>query len=318
MSNFANLKKQSSLGSLTEKLVKQVEKMSTTSSGADERLFKPVVDKTGNGFAVLRFLPAPDGEDLPWAKMYSHAFQGNGGWYIENSLTTIGGKDPLGEYNRELWNTGSETNKEIVRKQKRKLNYYSNIYVVKDPTNPSNEGKVFLFKYGKKIFDKIMEAMQPEFEDESPINPFDFWVGANFKLKIVKKDGYWNYDKSEFDRVGPLLDDDDAMEAIWKKEYSLNAITAPDQFKSYEDLERRMNMVLGLSPSSSPTQSRAVVEQEDQYESYNQPVNSESKVLEELEQSYARSKSPTLPTVTSAVDDDDTDDALQYFSRLAE
>ena len=318
MSNFANLKKQSSLGSLTEKLVKQVEKMSTTSSGADERLWRPEVDKTGNGFAVLRFLPAPDGEDLPWAKMYSHAFQGNGGWYIENSLSTIGGKDPLGEYNRELWNTGSETNKEIVRKQKRKLNYYSNIYVVKDPTNPSNEGKVFLFKYGKKIFDKIMEAMQPEFEDESPINPFDFWVGANFKLKIVKKDGYWNYDKSEFDRVGPLLDDDDAMEAIWKKEYSLNAITAPDQFKSYEDLERRMNMVLGLSPTSSPTQSRAVVQQEDEYESYNQPVNRETKVLEELEQSYARSKSPTLPTVTSAVDDDDTDDALQYFSRLAE
>ena len=318
MSNFANLKKQSSLGSLTEKLVKQVEKMSTTSSGADERLWRPEVDKTGNGFAVLRFLPAPDGEDLPWAKMYSHAFQGlSGSWYIENSLTTIGGKDPLGEYNRELWNTGSETNKEIVRKQKRKLNYYSNIYVVKDPTNPSNEGKVFLFKYGKKIFDKIMEAMQPEFEDESPINPFDFWVGANFKLKIVKKDGYWNYDKSEFDRVGPLLDDDDAMEAIWKKEYSLTAITAPEQFKTYEELERRMNMVLGLSPSSSPTQSRAVVEQEDQYESYNQPVNSESKVLEELEQSYARSKSPTLPTVTSAVDEDE-DDALQYFSRLAE
>jgi hypothetical protein len=316
MSNFANLKKQSSLGSLTEKLVKQVEKMSTTSSGADERLWKPEVDKTGNGFAVLRFLPAPDGEDLPWAKMYSHAFQGNGGWYIENSLTTIGGKDPLGEYNRELWNTGSETNKEIVRKQKRKLNYYSNIYVVKDPTNPSNEGKVFLFKYGKKIFDKIMEAMQPEFEDESPINPFDFWVGANFKLKIVKKDGYWNYDKSEFDRVGPLLDDDDAMEAIWKKEYSLTAITAPDQFKSYEDLERRMNMVLGLSQTSSPTQSRAVVQQEDEYESYNQPINRETKVLEELEQSYARSKSPTLPTVTAV--DEDEDDALSYFQKLAE
>jgi hypothetical protein len=315
MSNFANLKKQSSLGSLTEKLVKQVEKMSTTSSGADERLWKPEVDKTGNGFAVLRFLPAPDGEDLPWAKMYSHAFQGNGGWYIENSLTTTGGKDPLGEYNRELWNTGSETNKEIVRKQKRKLNYYSNIYVVKDPTNPSNEGKVFLFKYGKKIFDKIMEAMQPEFEDESPINPFDFWVGANFKLKIVKKDGYWNYDKSEFERVSPLLDDDDAMEAIWKKEYSLTAITAPDQFKTYEELDRRMNMVLGLSNTSSPTQSRAVVEQEDQYESYNQPVNRETKVLEELEQSYARSKSPTLPTVTAV--DEDEDDALAYFSRLA-
>jgi hypothetical protein len=159
--------------------------------------------------------------------------------------------------------------------------------------------------------------MQPEFEDESPINPFDFWVGANFKLKIVKKDGYWNYDKSEFDRVSPLLDDDDAMEAIWKKEYSLTAITAPDQFKTYEELERRMNMVLGLSPSSSPTQSRAVVQQEDEYESYNQPVNRETKVLEELEQSYARSKSPTLPTINSSVDEDE-DDALAYFSRLAE
>jgi hypothetical protein len=314
--SFENLKKQSSIGSLTAKLVKEVEKMSTTSSGTDDRLWKPEMDKTGVGSAVIRFLPAPEGEELPWAKMYSHAFQGPGGWYIENSLTTIGQKDPLGEYNRELWNTGSETNKEIVRKQKRKLSYYSNIYVVKDPVNPANEGKVFLFKYGKKIFDKIMEAMQPEFEDETPINPFDFWQGANFKMKIVKKDGYWNYDKSEFDRVAPLLDDDDAMEAIWKKEYSLTAVTAPDQFKSYEELERRMNMVLGLKSSSSPTQSRAVVEQEDEYESYSQTPTAESRVVEELEQSYARSKSPTLPVVNSA--DDDEDDALSYFQKLAE
>ena len=312
--SFENLKKQSSIGSLTAKLVKEVEKMSTTSSGADERLWKPEMDKTGNGFAVIRFLPAPEGEELPWAKMYSHAFQGPGGWYIENSLTTVGQKDPLGEHNRELWNTGSETNKEIVRKQKRKLSYYSNIYVVKDPVNPANEGKVFLFKYGKKIFDKIMEAMQPEFEDETPINPFDFWQGANFKLKIVKKDGYWNYDKSEFDRVAPLLDDDDAMEAIWKKEYSLTAVTAPDQFKSYEELERRMNMVLGQK--TAPTQSRAVVEQEDEYESYSVTPTAESRVVEELEQSYARSKSPTLPVVNNA--DDDEDDALAYFSKLAE
>jgi hypothetical protein len=181
--------------------------MSTTSGGgADERLWKPEMDKTGNGFAVIRFLPAPDGEELPWAKMYSHAFQGPGGWYIENSLTTIGGKDPVSE--NTTVNCGIVVvmqDKETVRKQKRKLSYYSNIYVVKDPTNPQNEGKVFLFKYGKKIFDKIMEAMQPEFEDESPINPFDFWQGANFKLKIVKKDGYWNYDKSEFDLLHPLL-----------------------------------------------------------------------------------------------------------------
>ena len=310
--SFENLKKQSSLGSLTQKLVKEVEKMSTTSGGgADERLWKPEMDKTGNGFAVIRFLPAPDGEELPWAKMYSHAFQGPGGWYIENSLTTIGGKDPLGEYNRELWNTGTEANKETVRKQKRKLSYYSNIYVVKDPTNPANEGKVFLFKYGKKIFDKVMEAMQPEFEDETPINPFDFWQGANFKLKIVKKDGYWNYDKSEFDRIAPLLDDDDAMEAIWKKEYSLAAVVAPDQFKSYEDLERRLKSVLGQKSAA-----RAVAEQEEVYESYTQAPTAESRVVEELEQSYARSKSPSLPVVNSV--DEDEDDALSYFQRLAE
>jgi len=314
--SFQNLKKQSSLGSLTEKLVKQVEKMSTTSGGADERLWKPEMDKTGVGSAVIRFLPAPDGEDVPWAKMYTHAFQGAGGWYIENSLTTIGQKDPVSEFNRGLWNSGSEQDKETVRKQKRKLSYYSNIYVVKDPANPQNEGKVFLFKYGKKIFDKILNAMQPEFDDEDPINPFDFWQGANFKLKIVKKDGYWNYDKSEFDRVAPLLDDDDALEAIWKKEYSLAAITAADQFKSYEDLERRMNYVLGLSKTSSPTQSRAVVEQEDELESYTQTSSREERVMEELEESYSRAKSPSLPKISQ--DDEDDDDALSYFQKLAE
>jgi len=309
--SFKDLKKQSSLGSLTQKLVKEVEKMSTTSSGVDERLWKPEMDKTGNGFAVVRFLPAPEGEELPWAKVYSHAFQGPGGWYIENSLTTVGQKDPLGEYNRELWNTGTETNKETVRKQKRKLSYYSNIYVVKDPVNPANEGRVFLFKYGKKIFDKIMEAMQPEFEDETPINPFDFWQGANFKLKIVKKDGYWNYDKSEFGSVEPLLDDDDALEAIWKKEYSLAAVTAPDQFKSYEELEKRLQYVLG----QKGTPRMSSVEEETEYDNYTE--SKESAVVKELEESYARSKSPSLPVVTKEVNEDE-DDALAYFQRLAE
>jgi len=316
MSNFANLKKQSSLGSLTEKLVKQVEKMNTTSGGADERLWKPEMDKTGVGSAVVRFLPAPDGEDVPWVKMYTHAFQGPGGWYIENSLTTVGQKDPVSEYNRGLWNSGSDKDKDTVRKQKRKLSYYSNIYVVKDPANPANEGKVFLFKYGKKIFDKILNAMQPEFDDEDPINPFDFWQGANFKIKIVKKDGYWNYDKSEFDRVAPLLDDDDALEALWKKEYSLSAITAPDQFKSYEDLEKRMNYVLGVGGTNTSTQSRAVAEQEEEYDSYMPTQSRETKVMEELEESYNRSKSPSLPKITS--DDEDEDDALSYFQKLAE
>ena len=213
--SFANLKKQSNLGSLTSKLVKEVEKMNNTGGGetivsGNQKWIRPAM------VMPLFVLPAPDGEELPWAKMYSHAFQGPGGWYIENSLTTNGGKDPVSEYNRELWNSGIDSDKETVRKQKRKLSYYANIYVVQDKANPQNEGQVFLYKFGKKIFDKIMEAMQPEFEDETAINPFDFWQGANFKLKLKKKDGYWNYDASEFDRPSALLDDDDALEALWK------------------------------------------------------------------------------------------------------
>ena len=308
--SFENLKKQSSLGSLTSKLVKEVEKMNNTSGGADERLWKPEMDKTGNGFAVIRFLPAPDGEELPWAKMYSHAFQGPGGWYIENSLTTVGQKDPVSEYNRELWNSGNESDKDTVRKQKRKLSYYSNIYVVKDAANPQNEGKVFLYKYGKKIFDKIMEAMQPEFEDETPINPFDFWQGANFKLKIVKKDGYWNYDKSEFDSVAPLMDDDDAMEAIWKKEHSLTSIVAEDQFKSYEQLEQRLKMVLGQKSSSRPRLDEEVSNEDDDRGSYTPDFSSRRS---EPENDF---NSPDIMAKESTSDDED--DALSYFQRLAE
>ena len=302
--SFSDLKKQSSLGSLTQKLVKEVEKMSTSGGGADERLWKPELDKSGNGFAVIRFLPAPDSEDLPWAKMYSHAFQGPGGWYIENSLTTTGGKDPVSEYNRDLWNSGNEADKDTVRRQKRKLSYYANIYVVKDPTNPQNEGGVFLYKFGKKIFDKVMEAMQPEFEDETPINPFDFWQGANFKLKIVKKDGFWNYDKSEFDSVSPLLEDDDALEALWKKQYSLTAITAPDQFKSYEDLQKRLKYVLGQKPA------RRVDEEVFDEDDARVPVASSKP-------DFASRRAEE--TVTAAVgSSSDEDDALSYFQKLAE
>ena len=301
--SFASLKKQSNLGSLTAKLVKEVEKVNNSSGGGDERLWKPELDKSGNGYAVIRFLPAPDKEEIPWAKLYTHAFQGPGGWYIENSLTTVGGKDPVSDYNRELWNSGNESDKDTVRKQKRKLSYYSNIYVVKDPTNPQNEGKVFLFKYGKKIFDKVMEAMQPEFEDETPINPFDFWQGANFKLKIVKKDGFWNYDKSEFDSLAPLLSDDDALEAIWKKEYSLAAVTATDQFKSYEDLERRLKYVLGKKPA----QSRYIPDSELEDESEGKYAVAEKTVTEAV----------STPTPSVTVDKDE-DDALSYFQKLAE
>ena len=249
--SFSDLKKQSKLGSLTSKLVREVEKMNTT-SGGDERLWKPEVDKSGNGYAVIRFLPAPEGEDIPWVKMYSHAFQGPGGWYMENSLTTLGSKDPVSEHNSQLWNSGSDANKEIARKQKRKLSYYANVYIVKDPSNPSNEGGVFLYKFGKKIFDKIQESMQPEFEDENAINPFDFWQGADFKIKIKKVAGFWNYDSSEFAAVSPLLPDDEALEALWKKEYSLQELVSSDKFKSYDDLKTRLAYVLGnkSKPSS--------------------------------------------------------------------
>ena len=216
----------------------------------DERLWKPELDKTGNGYAVLRFLPATSGEDMPWVRLWSHAFQGPGGWYIENSLTTLGHKDPVSEENTRLWNTGVESDKGIARNRKRKLSYYSNVLIVSDPAHPENEGQVKLFKFGKKIFDKITEAMQPEFDDETPINPFDFWKGANFKLKIRKVDGFWNYDKSEFEGVSAIADNDDSIKAIWEKQYPLKPFLDASNFKSYEELKEKLNRVITGSKST--------------------------------------------------------------------
>jgi len=298
--SFEKLKKQSKLGSLTAKLVKEVEKMNNNGASGDDRLWKLDVDKSGNGYAVIRFLPAPNGEDLPFVKLYSHAFQGSGGWYIENSLTTLGGKDPVSEYNTQLWNNGTDSGKETARKQKRKLTYTSNIYVVKDPANPENEGKVFLYKYGKKIFDKLTAAMQPEFEDEEAIDPFDFWQGANFKLKAKNVAGYRNYDSSEFAAQSPLLDDDDALEALWKKELSLAEIVAPDQFKSYEDLKRRLNYVLG---NTAPRQDAE--------------VEDESEIIER-ERAELEVTAAATSTSRSVTSNQDEDDALSYFAKLAE
>ena len=315
--SFADLKKQSKLGSLTAKLVKEVEKMNTTGSSGDERLWKLDVDKSGNGYAVIRFLPAPDGEDLPFVKLYSHAFQGPGGWYIENSLTTLGQKDPVSELNSQLWNSGIDSDKEVARKQKRKLSYYANVYVVKDPTNPHNEGGVFLYKFGKKIFDKIMEAMQPEFEDETPINPFDFWQGANFKLKIVKKDGYWNYDKSEFEAPAPLLSDDDAMEAIWKKQYALAPFLDAGEFKTYEELKTRLDYVLG-NKGTPRFQDQETVEEEEQFrrENRGEAEPMPQSMRDELN-SLSDGRDFNSPDITSSSSDDE-DDTLSYFQRLAE
>ena len=250
--SFASLKKASQAGNTFEKLTREIEKINQPqTTGADERLWKPELDKSGNGYAVIRFLPSPDGEEMPWAKIWSHSFKGPGGqWYIENSLTTIGKDDPVSELNRELWNSGRDADKATARTQKRKLSYYSNIYVVSDPVHPENEGKVFLYKYGKKIFDKLVEAMQPAFADETPLDPFNLWEGADFKLKIRKVDGYWNYDKSEFAAPATLGGFDDAtLEETWKKSYSLNEFEAAKNFKTYEALQARLSLVLGTRPA---------------------------------------------------------------------
>ena len=279
-----------------DKLLAQVQQESAPQekkSYVDERLWKPELDKSGTGQAVLRFLPAPDGEELPWVKVFKHAFQGpTGKWYIENSLTTIGKQDPMSEHNTQLWNSGLESDKELARKQKRKLEYYSNIYVVSDPKHPENEGKVFLFRYGKKIFDKIMASMQPEFEDETPINPFDFWEGANFKLKIRKVDGFWNYDKSEFDSVSPLADSDEKLDGIWKSQYSLQEFLAPTNFKSYDELKKRLDDVL----SGTVTASAASMIDEDVVET----------------PQFKSEPQPNIPSV-----DEGDDDTMSYFQKLA-
>jgi hypothetical protein len=293
--SFADLKKQSRAGSLTEKLMKKVEKLNEKGGNSDDRFWKPAVDKAGNGYAVIRFLPAHSNCELPWNQVWSHAFQGPGGWYIENSLTTVGKDDPVGELNRSLWNSGNDSDKEIARKQKRKLSYYANVYVVKDAANPENEGQVKLYKFGKKIFDKITAAMQPEFEDEDPINPFDFWKGANFKLKIKQVAGYWNYDSSEFGRVEPLMDDDDQLEDIYNKVVDLSEFTSDDKFKTYDALKKRLDAVLGRKQ-----QLRAP-----------DPEVAEEETFEDLSEGRG--------TVNSTEEtDEDADDALSYFQKLAE
>ena len=290
--SLETLKKSSSLDKLLN-AVKEDSAPQDKKSYKDDRLWKPELDKSGNGYAVIRFLPAVEGEDLPWAKIWSHAFQGpTGQWYIENSLTTISHKDPVSEHNTRLWNTGLESDKELARKQKRKLQYFSNIYVVSDAKHPENEGKVFLYRYGKKIFDKVMEAMQPEFEDEKAINPFDFWQGANFKLKIRKVDGFWNYDKSEFDASSPLLKDDDAIEEIWKIQYPLAEHTAATNFKSYDELKTRLDAVLSGTVSVG-------------------------NVTDELkDEPFAAPKVDTKP-VEAPSSKKDEEDTMAYFEKLA-
>ena len=297
--SFAALKRnrQSSFDNLNQELAKLNQPNQNQGTNNDDRFWKPEVDKAGNGFAVIRFLPAPSGEDVPFVRMWDHGFQGPGGWYIEQSLTTLGEKDPVSEYNSMLWNSGVEANKDQVRKQKRRLSFISNILVVKDSSNPDNEGKVFLYKYGKKIFDKLNEAMDPQFDDEKAINPFDFWEGADFKLKIRKVEGFRNYDKSEFDTGSAVSEDDEALEALWKAEHSLQEFLDPSNFKSYDELQTKLNRVLGLD-GATVTQS------------------ADKAVLDEV--------APAAPSAVAAapstpeVDTEDDDESLSFFKKLAQ
>ena len=305
--SFQNLKKNSQ--STISRLTQELDKLNKGSeSYKDDRFWKPEVDQAGNGFAVIRFLPAVDGEDVPWTRIFTHGFKGPGGWYIENSLTTIGKKDPVSEMNTVLWNSGTEKDKEIARERKRKLSYIANILVVSDPKHPENEGKVFLFKFGKKIFDKIMEKIQPEFADDQAVNVFDFWQGANFKLKIRKVAGFTNYDKSEFDNPSAVLDGDDAkLEALWKKQYGLKEFNDPASFKSYDELKTRLNEVLNgdAKVTSKTAESFGDMDDEDNYP--------KTKSAPSMKQ-----KSPPKVSDESEDEDGEEESALDYFKKLAQ
>jgi O6-methylguanine-DNA--protein-cysteine methyltransferase len=296
---FAELRKSRTkdLEKLTEQVNKLNDKSSEKKSYEDTRFWKPTVDKAGNGMAVIRFLPAAEGEDMPWVQLFSHSFQGpTGQWYIENSLTTLNKKDPVSEYNTMLWNSGVESDKETARKQKRKLQYIANVYIVKDPSNPDNDGKVFLFKFGKKIFDKLNDLMNPEFEDETPVNPFDLWEGANFKLKIRKVEGYQNYDKSEFDSPTALSEDDDELERIWKAQNKLSEFITEGNFKSYDELKARLNKVLNLEDDVTNEKPSA-------------PVTKKAEKPAEVKKAKTVEDSPPW---------NDEDGDLSYFEKLAE
>ena len=309
--SISAMRNQNSLDKLLQQVQKDESPTTEKKSYVDDRLWKPQVDKAGNGYAVLRFLPAPEGEELPWVRVWNHAFQGpTGQWFIENSLTTLNQKDPISEYNSQLWNSGVESDKEIARKQKRKLQYFANVYVVSDPTNPQNEGKVMLYKFGKKIFDKIMDQMQPEFPGETPVNPFDFWGGADFELKIRNVAGYRNYDKSDFKSPSQFLGADETqLEAVYNTLYDLNEFIVPDYpnahdskwFKSYDELKQKLETVLGLATGAGST------------------VKNEALASAEEAPPWDTSSEPTIvaaaPAPVAAVAA--ADDTLSYFAQMA-
>ena len=295
MVDFATLKsnRSKSIESLTEEL----NKINTKYQNDDDKYWQPTVDKAGNGQAIIRFLPPPGDEKAPFIRYWEHGFKGPGGWYIEKSLTTLGENDPCAEHNNTLWESGRESDKKIARDQKRKLYYVSNIYVVSDPANPENDGKVFLFKYGKKIFDKIFDKMNPAFEGDEKINPFDLWDGCNFRLRIRKVEGYRNYEKSDFAGKTPLLEDDDEMKVVWESEHPLQPIIAPDKFKTYDALKARLDKVLKINTATKSD-------------------NSDSKPDSSSKFKSTKSSSPPWESSNPEDDEDDSEDTTNFFKKL--
>lgn len=292
----------SDFGKISGEFDKIANPSSESKSFKDDRFWRLEGDKAGNGTATLRFLPRVDGDELPWVRIFTHGFQGpTGKWYIENSLTTLGENDPVGELNTKLWNSGSDANKDIARKQKRKLGFTANVLIVSDPKHPENEGKVFLFKFGKKIFDKIMDKAKPTYEDEQPVNVFDFDTGANFKLRMRKKDGYTNYDESTFQEPTPIGSDDE-IDRVLSARYPLSEFLDPKNFKSYDELKKKLEQV--LSGDSFAMKSAAeIAEQEDR------PVASAPRV--------ASVEAPAPKVSKSAPSLDEDDDVMGYFEKIA-
>ena len=311
--SFANLKSRSmDISKLVTAAAEASGQTTNTNKYQDDRKWKPTVDEQGNGYAVIRFLPATEGQDLPWVRYWDHAFKGpTGQWYIERSLTTLGQNDPVGELNSRLWNSGIEEDKETARSQKRRLHYVTNIQVINDPSNPSNNGKVFIYEFGKKIFDKIMDMMQPEFPGEQPVNPFDFWAGADFELKIRNVAGYRNYDKSDFKSTSQFLNGDETqLEATYNSLYELNEFVVPNYpnahdanwFKSYDELKAKLETVLGLATGAGST------------------VKNESLAQTAEAAPFATADEPTIvaaPAPAPAAVATEEDDTLSYFAQMA-
>ena len=299
-SSFASLKK--NRGSLKDKILEETDKLASGGHSEDSRLWKPTADSAGNGTAVIRFLAPPEGEDVPFVRLFEHGFKGPGGWLFANCPTSIENDCPVCNYNTSMWDTEDKTKQQWVRdNSKRKLSYYANILVVKDPAHPENDGKVFLFKFGQKIFEKIKFAMKPEFDDQDPMNPFDMWEGANFRLRMRNekkgKSEFRSYDDSVFDSVSAISDDDDEIKAVWDQAYSLQEFVDPSQFQSFDELQAQVVRVFKLDTDVST--GLKIDEDEHQEE---EPVAAKE----------------AAPKQSPAVSDDDDDDDLKSFAALME